>query len=82
MSFFPLYLEHDFEGEMRHMREDMNKSRDSENVSHQLKRLEQSIKNVSEELKGVQTSTKDDKRLRMLESTLELTKKDVSNLGK
>ena len=81
MSFFPLDLERDFEDEMRNMREDMKSSNKShgktENVSHQLKRLEQSI----EDMKLAQSGNKDDKRLRLIESTLELTKKDVSNLG-
>ena len=81
MSFFPLDLERDFEDEMRNMREDMKSSNKShgktENVSHQLKRLEQSL----EDMKLAQSENKDDKRLRLIESTLELTKKDVSNLG-
>ena len=81
MSFFPLDLERDFEDEMRNMREDMKSSNKShgktENVSHQLKRLEQSL----EDMKLAQSGNKDDKRLRLIESTLELTKKDVSNLG-
>ena len=81
MSFFPLDLERDFEDEMRNMREDMKSSNKShgktENVSHQLKRLEQSI----EDMKLAQSGNKDDKRLRLIESTLELTKKDVASLG-
>ena len=69
MSFFPLDLERDFEDEMRNMREDMksNKSHGkTENVPLQLQRLEQSI----EEIKLNQSANKDDKRLRLIESTL------------
>ena len=73
MSVFPLDLERDFEDEMRNMREDMKSSNKShgktENVSHQLKRLEQSL----EDMKLAQSGNKDDKRLRLIESTLELT---------
>ena len=66
--FFPLDLERDFEDEMRNIREDMKSNKSTENVTHQWQRLED-------------MEVQSDKRIRLIESTLELTKKDLANLG-